>query len=183
MAERCWAAVLTGVVALGLGCSGESRGPGQRFDLEIADAGVVLRRVPLGVQVERGADGRVTLVPQRGAGRIEFAMSDPVAGVVDPLGPARAVQDELARLPEGRFFGSQELRTPLGRAFTARGRFLVGAETVEQVRVVAAHPWGDRFLTAVFTYPASDDTADRVQMLLAVFGEVEGLPQPIEANS
>jgi len=182
MARRCWVGVLMAVVVVGLGCSGKSRGPREEFSLEIADAGVVLRQVPQGVRVERGADDRVTLVPRRGVGRITISMSEPVAGVVDPLGPARAVQEEIAGLPEGRFFGSQELRTPLGRAFTARGRFLLGAEMVEQVRVVAAHPWGDRFLTASFTYPAGDDTAARVQMLLEVFGEIEGFPLPVRSD-
>lgn len=163
-------ALLVGAAMVG-GCARDADLPGET-DVAVPEAGVVIRQVPAGLRVVRGDDGRVALEPDRGEGRITFAMSPPVEGVLDPLEPARDVQAEIEALSSGRFFGSQELRTPLGRAFTARGRFEARGVTMEEIRVLSVHPWGDRFLTVSSVHPAGEDTAERMHVLLDVFAEL-----------
>jgi len=163
--------VMVAVTVAAAGCAGD-RTPTVETKVAVLEAGVIIDRVPAGLEVSRGEAGQVVLVPSSGEGRITFAMSDLLDGILDPLGPAREVQAEIEALPNGRFFGSQELRTPMGRAYTARGRYDSEAATMEEVRILAVHPWGDRFLMVSSVHPAGDDTAERVQLLLEVFSEL-----------
>jgi hypothetical protein len=73
---------------------------------------------------------------------------------------------------EGTFLGSKTLRTPLGRAYTARGRYRTDAGVVEESRVLAVHPSEDRLLTVTYVYPPSEDVVPRIQQLLDVFAEI-----------
>lgn len=169
--------VVMAAMVAAAGCSPDRTGPEREHQVAVPEAGVAIGRVPAGLRVVRREDGRVVLAPDRGEGEITFRMSSPVDGVLDPLGPARAVQEEIERLPDGAFLGSQELRTPLGKAFTARGRYRTARGVTEEIRVLAVHPRGDRFLTVTSVHPAADDSAARVQILLEVFTELGDLPE------
>ena len=174
MVRSAW--LLAAVVAA-TGCGPDRAGRRPEQQVAVPQAGVVIGRVPAGLRVVRYENGRVVLAPDRSDGEISFSMSPPIEGVLDPLGPARAVQEEIEGLPDGVFLGSQELRTPLGRAFTARGRYRAAGGLKEEIRVLAVHPRGDRFLVVASVHPAADDTSGRVQTLLEVFAELGELPE------
>lgn len=77
--------------------------------------------------------------------------------------------------PDGTFLGSRKLRTPIGDAYTARGRYAAEAGETEETRVLARHPGAPRLLMVRYVYRAGDDTEQRITQLLDVFAQVEAL--------
>jgi hypothetical protein len=77
----------------------------------------------------------------------------------------------------GGYFGNRELMTPIGTAFTARGTYEQPGGAVEETWVYAIHPSANRLLTLTYTYPTGQ-SQDRVQELVAVLGEIEGIGFP-----
>lgn len=82
--------------------------------------------------------------------------------------------------PDGTFLGSRKLRTPIGDAYTARGRYAGEAGEQEETRVLARHPGAPRLLIVRYVYRAGDDTEQRITQLLDVFAQIEALA-PSEA--
>lgn len=75
----------------------------------------------------------------------------------------------------GSFSGSRELMMADGRpGYYSRGRFLDGDVEVEEFRLFSLHPIENRLLTIFYRYPAGTDSADRLNDLLLVAGELEG---------
>jgi hypothetical protein len=81
-------------------------------------------------------------------------------------------------MPGGSYLGNRELVTPIGAAFTARARYQADGREVEETKVFAVHPAGDRLLIVSYVYPAGGDSQERVQQLLLLLGEIEGLSLP-----
>ncbi|HVS01205.1 MAG TPA: hypothetical protein VMT16_00400 [Thermoanaerobaculia bacterium] len=134
------------------------------------------------VLVNRGEQLVLGCRSQRGSeGRLSVEVAPPEAGV-DLLDQAKAQKEAFEALPEGRFFGNRELVTPFGTAYTARGRYVEDGQPVEEARILALHPQGDRPITYRFRYPEGDDTQQRVDQLLLVVGEVEGTGGAVETN-
>jgi hypothetical protein len=77
----------------------------------------------------------------------------------------------------GGYFGNRELMTPIGTAFTARGTYVGANGEVEETWVYGVHPSANRLLTLTYTYPTGQ-SQDRVQELVAVLGEIEGIGFP-----
>lgn len=94
-----------------------------------------------------------------------------------------AVNEQAAEIesrPDGRFLGQVELGSHLGTAYSTRGRYSGddGAE-IEEIRVFAVHPSGDRLLSLTFRYrPTAGDAKARVEQAMAGLGLVEPLPPP-----
>jgi len=75
--------------------------------------------------------------------------------------------------PDGTFLGSRKLRTPIGDAYTARGRYAGEAGEMEETRVLARHPGAPRLLIVRYLYRAGDDTEQRITQLLDLFAQIE----------
>jgi hypothetical protein len=95
-----------------------------------------------------------------------------------------AVEEQLAsftELPEGASFGQTQLMADLGLAFMLRGRYQVEGNPVEELRIILVHPVGNRLLSAAYVYPLGDDTSERGQQLMELFGEMSSLAPAGEA--
>lgn len=132
--------------------------------------GGVLRLASEGEETDSGvALGPATLVYD----------ADPpqVAGVnlVEVVNQRKA---ELEARPNGRFYGQAELGGPLGTAYTTRGTYSEGGEEVEEVRIFAVHPQGDRLLHVTLQYaPVQGQGPARVDQAMRAFGWIEPLEE------
>jgi hypothetical protein len=79
--------------------------------------------------------------------------------------------------PGGQFFGQVQLMSQLGNAYSTRGRYTgEGGGEVEELRLFAVHPAGDRLLSLVYVYPAQPGgTQARIEEAMAGLGLVEPL--------
>lgn len=115
-------------------------------------------------------------------------LTAPEARLAIAIGPERVaginLVDEIEARKEwfeaaegGGYFGNRELMTPIGTAFTARGTYAQATGAVEETWVYAIHPSANRLLTLTYTYPTGQ-SQERVQELVAVLGEIEGIGFP-----
>lgn len=159
----------------------EPPAPEPATGVEVASAGVELGTLPTLFAVAANDDERFELdVPSLPGSRAWIALSDVHAG---GLNIVEAVKQELAAydaLPEGRSFGQTQLVAPIGLTYMTRGRFPGDNGTVEELKALVAHPWGNRLLTVGYRYPAGDDTSERGGHLMELLGEIEALPAPDE---
>jgi hypothetical protein len=148
--------------------------------IESTAAGIRIVTLPDPFVVEANDDNglllRTPTLP--GSGSVLITMSD-----VYPTGLniIKVVTEELSNfeaLPEGTSFGQNQLIAPIGTVYVARGRYLSGETQIEELKAMLAHPWGNRLLTLAYTYPATEDTAERPGHLMDLLGEVEPLDQP-----
>lgn len=94
------------------------------------------------------------------------------------------VKQELAAfeaLPDGESFGQTQLVAPIGLAYMVRGRHSAEGATVEELKALVVHPWGNRLLTVAYSYPAGDDTSERGGELMELLGEIEALEAASDA--
>lgn len=87
-------------------------------------------------------------------------------------------KEEVESRPGGDFLGQMELGSHLGTAFSTRARFDdESGEQVEEVRVYAVHPSGDRLLHMTYRYtPTPGQTEARMrEQAFEAFGYAEGL--------
>lgn len=86
---------------------------------------------------------------------------------------------EIEGRPQGEFLGQVELGTEiLGTAFSTRGRFVdEGGQEVEEIRIFAVHPSGDRLLHMTYRYSPSGGQAQARMMdqAFVAFGYLEPL--------
>jgi hypothetical protein len=132
--------------------------------------GGVLRLASEGERADSGVDlGPATVVYD--------AEPPQVAGInlVEAVNQRKA---ELEARPNGRFYGQAELGGPLGTAYSTRGVYSEGGEEVEEVRIFAIHPQGDRLLHVTLRYvPVQGQGPARVDQAMRAFGWIE----PLEA--
>lgn len=161
---------------LSASCSGPepaASSPSTGFDLPGLD--LRLTSVPAGLA--RGDRAGLLLVtdPARG-GRVLVGVQPPEEGV----NLVEAIHEHQAWVeaqPEGRYFGAQELVTPLGTAFWTRGRWRgEDGREVEEAVALALHPDRTRIVRLGYRYPAADDSSARVTELLELLGSLEEIP-------
>jgi hypothetical protein len=120
-----------------------------------------------GIELRRSVDG--------GQGRLKITVSAPQSGGVNLVAAVKERQREIEG-QGGTFFGSKQLKTPFGPAYTARGSYKTVLGEVEELTVFALHPdRGGRMLTLSYTYPAGSETSARAQELFDVLAEVDRL--------
>ena len=92
-----------------------------------------------------------------------------------------AVNEQKAAIearPGGSFLGQVQLMSELlGNAYSTRGRYTgSGGEEIEEVKLFAVHPSGDRLLSVTYRYrPAEGGSKARLDQAMAALGLVEPL--------
>lgn len=139
--------------------------------------GGVLRLASPGETTDDGLDlGPATLV---------YAAEPPQRAGVNLPDAVNQREAELDARPGGDFFGQNELGSHLGTAYHTRGK-LTGddGQVVEEIRIFAVHPAGDRLFHMTLSYPpAPGQTEARRDQALAAFGWIEPLATPPAAEA
>jgi hypothetical protein len=107
-------------------------------------------------------------------GQVVFEVGDEEP-LIDLVGAVQRHQRRVEGMPGADYKGGQELVTPLGSAFYSRGRYLTGADLVEETELVTKHPSSNRILAISYRYPAAGDSSVRVQQLLEIVSVVQSL--------
>ena len=97
---------------------------------------------------------------------------------------AMAQKELFEALPGGESFGGRQLMSHLGEAFYTRGRFDDDSgQRVEELRLLALHPFENRMMVIHYRYPAGEDSADRVPQTFEALGRVDNTkPGGVEAG-
>lgn len=175
------------VVALS-GCGDGGQQPaGEPVRLESPEVGIAVE-IPAGASfTAAGTAGdvlRLTSPGEQGEGDVDLG---PATVVYDAEPPQQAGvnlvdavnrrAEEIRSRPDGEFFGQGELGGPLGAAYSTRGRYREedGGE-IEELRIFAVHPDGDRLLHMTLAYePVAGQTQARLEQALSAFGWIEPL--------
>jgi hypothetical protein len=144
---------------------------GLAIALEIpADAGVTVEEnASRSLRLAYRGDGE--LAP----GTVTYEVTEPAAAGPNLVAAVNAREEELRGLPAGQFFGQGELGSHLGPAYSTRGRFTdESGQTVEEIRIFAVHPDGERLVYLTYRYPpAAGQTPRRMEQAMAALGWVE----------
>lgn len=145
--------------------------------VESQPLGLAIAAVPRGFELEVNEGETLRLEGRNAEGRwgtITVEVEPPQAAGVNLVKAVNEQKQALEARPEGKFMGQVELGSPLGTAFSTRGRYRDGeGATMEESRVFAVHPMGDRLLSVRYVYPAGGDSEERLQQLFALLGEIE----------
>ena len=178
-----WAALL--VLALVLpGCqqqTGEEAPPAVRVENPKVGVAIAALHPFFKVEVNDGEQFILKPADDQVAGSLQvIAMDPPELGGVNLVAAVNEHADEMRAIEGAEYKGQQELGGPLGTAYYSRGQFPDdGGQTTEEVSIFMMHPWGDRILKLVYSYPAADDSKERLQdQLFEVLGELEPLDVP-----
>jgi hypothetical protein len=141
--------------------------------------GIRLASLPSDFQVSLNEGEHLELVPVESSveGRVTFSVGQRETGI-NLVAAVKGHQRRVEERPEADYRGGQELVTPLGTAFYSRGRFLTGLTESEETAIFVKHPSESRLLTIAYRYPAGADSSVRVQQLLDILGELEGVSEP-----
>jgi hypothetical protein len=150
--------------------------PETATSVESPTLGVRVAVLPEGFTVVQNTSGILHLAPtgEGVTGFVEMRVGPEETGV-NLVAAVHAHQARIEGLPEGAYSGARELEGPLGTAFYSRGRFTTDDGAVEETLLTVIHPSGGRRLDLVYTYPAGDDSGDRVTALIGLLAEVEAL--------
>ena len=120
-----------------------------------------------------------------GPATLVYAAEPPQEAGVNLVAAVNERKAELEARPEGRFFGQVELGGPLGTAYSTRGSYQGDdGQPVEEVRIFAVHPQGDRLLHVTLSYPPVQGQGPaRVDQALRAFGWVEPLDGGVEGGA
>jgi len=142
--------------------------------VENTDLGIALASVPDGLKATVNAGRNLELRPTGEGvdGLVWFAVG-PDLHAVNLVAAVSDHQAQIESLPDGEYKGGQELQGDFGVAFYSRGRFTEAEATVEETVLFLIHPTASRQLEIHYRYPAADDSAARVEQLIAVLAEVE----------
>jgi hypothetical protein len=142
--------------------------------VENPELGIALAAVPEGLKVANNQGRHLELRPTtEGAEGIISFLVGPEEHAVNLV---QAVQDHQAKieaLPDGEYLGAQELTGDAGVVFYSRGRYSGDGATIEETVLLLIHPSDYRLLQIRYRYPAADDSAARVEQLIAVLSELE----------
>ena len=145
---------------------------------------VTLQKVPDGMVVEVNEGSNLILTPaDHEYGVLLRVEVGPQEIGVNLVAAVQEHQAKIEDLPGGSYIGQTELICQLGTAFFSRGQFdqpasedgLIEETRIEEARILAIHPVGNRLLSLVYTYPAPPDQGgsnSRGQTLLAVLESV-----------
>ena len=181
MGAKTTIGVLSLLVAMAIGCGGGGQEPEVAPGVTNDVLEIRLASIPPEFVVTVNEDDRLELEPssQEVAGRVWFTVGLEDRGV-NLVAAVRRHQRHIEEFPQADYKGGQELVTPLGTAFYSRGRYLAGITETEETAVFIQHPTQPRLLTISYRYPADVDSSVRVQQLLDVLGEVEGIHAVVE---
>ena len=142
--------------------------------VESPGLGIALARLPstFTLAANEGTDLILTSPGANGDARAVFAVGEVEGGGINLVEAVKAKKAEFEA--GGKYYGNRELGTPIGTAFTARGAWPQADGEVEEIWVFAIHPLENRLLTLTFSYPTGE-SQERVNQLMDLFGEVEGL--------
>lgn len=124
---------------------------------------------------ETTADGTVL-----GPATVVYAAEPPQEAGVNLVAAVNERSVEIEARPGGEFLGQIGLGSQLGNAMNTRGRF-VGEDgrEVEEVRIFAVHPHGDRLLHMTMRYaPVDGQARARADQAMEAFGWIEPLAAP-----
>ena len=131
----------------------------------IANAGETLRLV-------RPAQG------QEAEAMLIYEASPPQAAGVNLVEAVNEQKAAIEARPDGNFLGQVQLMSEvLGNAYSTRGRYTgSGGEEIEEVKLFAVHPSGDRLLSVTYRYrPAEGGSKARLDQAMAALGLIEPL--------
>lgn len=169
-------AVALAVLLMAVGCSRQPEEPEARR-VESPELGIALADIPQIFEVVEDPNAPLALAPVDPTvrGRALFSLRVPEVGGVNLLDAVHRHQARIEGLPAGDYRGARELRTPHGPAFYSRGRYERDDSLVEETHIFMLHPTGDKMLDLAYTYPAGDDSSQRVESLINVIAEIEGM--------
>lgn len=118
-----------------------------------------------------------------GPATLVYAAEPPQQAGVNLVEAVNERKAELEARPNGRFYGQAELGSHLGPAYSTRGSYVdEEGRPVEEVRLFAVHPGGDRLLHMTLAYdPVQGQGPARVEQAMEAFGWIEPLGAPAEA--
>jgi hypothetical protein len=174
MHARRLAVALVALALVSTACSREAPAPPQR--VENAGLGITVAAVPDTFELAAADGETIELVAPEpgGEGRLVIAAGPVLDRGINLVEAVQEVRQWYESTSGATYLGNRELGTPIGTAFTARGTYQRDGEEVEETKVFAIHPLANRLLTVTFTYPPGHSEA-RVQQLMALLGEIEGL--------
>ena len=161
-----------------VGCGGSNTGTdivasGSR--VENAELGLAIAELPEGFEVDKNDETGLVLITSGSGdpGVVEIDLGPVEEGSVNIVEAATATKAVFESLPGGEFFGNQELLTPIGSFFTARGAFDEDPRRVEQLLAFTLHPNSNRLVRISFRY-AAGEAGDRAPQFAALLGEIAG---------
>ena len=182
------------VLALAAGCGGAKGGAGGAAALAappVVNRDLCLSLEPLvgaGFEVETNEGATLVLVHPAGeAGEaatltLEVGEPEPNVNLVDAVNRQKAA---IEGRPGGHFLGQVQLMSQLGTAFSTRGRYTGDdGKEIEELRLFAIHPDGDRLLTLAYRYhAAAGETKERINEAMGALGLVGPLETQPAAGS
>ena len=167
--------LLLALPLVALACAGPAPEPAppEPIRVESPTLGLAIAALPQPFQVAEN-DGGPLVLEAPGGGRLVVSVGPEERAGINLIEQVKARKAELEAAPGGVYFGNRELMTPIGTAFTARGAHERDGARVEETWIYAIHPSANRLLTLTYGYPEGESET-RVQELVAVLGEVEGI--------
>ena len=152
--------------------------------VENQDLGIAIAAVypPFVVETNEGSILQLRAPGQSGDATLYFETTAEMSGGINLVAEAEGMRDWFEQQPDGQYFGNLELGTPLGPAFTSRGSYTLEGAIIEEIRVFAIHPTGNRLLRMTYRY-APGEGKERLQQLAGILGEIEGLQVPDQEAS
>ena len=160
-----------------VGCQKPSQPVGPQR-IENQAMGFVLGDIATGCSLIRNAGTDLELACELDGvvGTLTFELGEQERGV-NLLEKAKQQKDWFLSQPAGEFSGNRELGTPIGAAYTARGRYSSEGEAVEESQVLTLHPEKNRAILVRYRYPPEKrkGTQERMEQLLFVVGEIQSI--------
>jgi hypothetical protein len=108
---------------------------------------------------------------------LTYEASPPQVAGVNLVEAVKQQKAAIEARPDGKFMGQAQLMSQFGNAYSTRGRYTGGAgEELEEIRLFAVHPAGDRLLSLTYRYrPTEGGTKERLEQAMTALGLVEPL--------
>lgn len=176
MPRLCSARCLGILVALAAivwgGCGeGAAEPVAEATRVDSAALGLAIESLPANFEMVEQTDHAIILEPIGVPGQLEVTVG-PAVGSVN-LHDELNAHAEAVRARGGEYQGQSELMGPLGSMYLSRGRYVDEAgASVEEYKVIALHPVGDRSFFITYRYPMGEDTKARGEALIELAGEI-----------
>ncbi|MEM6794579.1 MAG: hypothetical protein AAF725_11410 [Acidobacteriota bacterium] len=154
--------------------------------VENQSLGVAIAELPAFFKVVDNSGATIELAPADPAveGTVTIAASEPETGGINLVAAVEEHKADLLAKEGGEFKGQREMTFQFGTAFYSRGIFSEGERILEETKIHALHPAGDRRLVLTYRYPSAEDTAQRLNdQLFAVLGELVALDLSSEGDA
>jgi hypothetical protein len=182
--------VLVSLLLPTLACRKPAPAPSVPQRLENPSLGFALADIATGCRpgINEGATLELLCDLDGVPGTMTFEVGEEERGV-NLLEKAKARKDWFQAQPAGEFLGNRELVTPIGAAYTARGRYSDNGEAVEEAQVLTLHPDKRHAVLVRYRYPPGNAKVTQERMenqLLYVVGEMmalEASPPPAAPGS